>query len=110
MAARCASRWAWPTAAARCLQAASAAPAQDISLRVADQQATARGCQISQETETADQPRLKGLGVAEIEFAGTDKARIAEEMSGIGKVWAMELDQRGKPGTQILNAFEKALH
>jgi TRAP-type C4-dicarboxylate transport system substrate-binding protein len=74
------------------------------------QEATARGCQISQETETADQARLKGLGVAEIEFAGTDKARIAEEMSGIGKVWAMELDQRGKPGTQILDAFEKALH
>jgi hypothetical protein len=29
---------------------------------------------------------------------------------GLGKIWAMELDQRGKPGTRILDAFEKALH
>jgi TRAP-type C4-dicarboxylate transport system substrate-binding protein len=78
-------------------------------LTAVGKEATERGCQISQETETADQARLKALGVAEIEFAGDDKAHVAEAMSGIGKIWAKELDQRGKPGSQILDAFERVL-
>jgi hypothetical protein len=67
------------------------------------------GCRISQETATADPSRLK-RGVAEIEVPGADTALIAQEMSEIGLVWATKLDQRGKPGVQILDGFEEALH
>jgi TRAP-type C4-dicarboxylate transport system substrate-binding protein len=44
--------------------------------------------------------------VAEIEFAGDDMARIAQEMSEIGKARAKDC---GKPGSQI-HGFEEALH
>lgn len=71
---------------------------------------TARGCKITQENELADQERLKSRGVSEVTFSAADKAAIAAEMSGISKAWAKELDGRGKPGTAVLEAFEKALH
>lgn len=73
-------------------------------------EATDRGCKISQENEVADQGRLKERGVSEVAFDAADKEAIAREMAGIGKAWAKELDGRGKPGTPVLDAFEKALH
>jgi TRAP-type C4-dicarboxylate transport system substrate-binding protein len=80
------------------------------ALTAVGKEATERGCQITQATEAADQARLKALGVAEVEFSAEDKVRMAQEMSGISKLWAKELDQRGKAGSQVLDAFEKALH
>ncbi len=85
-------------------------PAVQAALRSVGKEATERGCQISQEQERADQERLKTKGVTEIALSDADKAAVAEKMAGIGRVWAKELDGRGKPGTAVLEAFEKALH
>lgn len=72
-------------------------------------EATERGCEISQRNEQEDQAKLKARGVNEIEFGEADKARIEKEMSDVSKDWAKELDARGKPGSEVLSAFEGAL-
>lgn len=72
-------------------------------------EATTRGCKISQQREVQDQEKLKARGVHEVQFNDADKARIKVEMADISKEWAKELDGRGKPGTEVLNAFEGAL-
>ena len=69
-----------------------------------------RGCQISQDDEASDRDRLKGKGVSEIEFSAPDQAVLQREMQGVSQAWAKELDRRGKPGTEVLEAFETALH
>jgi TRAP-type C4-dicarboxylate transport system substrate-binding protein len=79
-------------------------------LRSVGKEATERGCQISQEQERGDQERLKAKGVSEIALSDADKTAVAAAMSGIGRTWAKDLDGRGKPGTPVLDAFEKDLH
>ena len=74
------------------------------------QETSERGCQISQDDEASDRDRLKAKGVAEIEFSAADQAVLQREMQGVSQAWAKELDRRGKPGTAVLDAFEKVLH
>lgn len=73
-------------------------------------EASERGCQLSQDNEATDRDRLKAKGVSEIEFSAADQALLVREMVGVSRAWAKELDQRGKPGSDVLQAFEKALH
>jgi len=72
-------------------------------------EATERGCEISQRNEQQDQERLAAHGVKEVEFSGADKTRFEKEMSDVSDEWAKELDGRGKPGTEVLEAFKSAL-
>ncbi|QGY05165.1 C4-dicarboxylate ABC transporter [Methylobacterium mesophilicum SR1.6/6] len=83
-------------------------PAVQETLRSVGREATERGCQISEAQERDDQERLRVKGVSEIALSDADKATVEREMSGIGRLWAKELDDRGKPGTLVLDAFEKA--
>jgi len=81
---------------------------QDAMARIG-REATERGCEISQRNEQQDQEKLKARGVHEIEFSEADKVRIQKEMSDVSREWAKELDDRGKPGSEVLAAFESAL-
>ena len=81
---------------------------QEAMLRVG-RETTERGCEISQRNELQDQEKLKASGVLETEFSPADKARIEREMIEVSKDWAKELDARGKPGSEVLAAFESAL-
>lgn len=38
-----------------------------------------------------------------------DKRALAELMHDGGRVWAENLDKRGRPGTEVLKAFRAAL-
>jgi TRAP-type C4-dicarboxylate transport system substrate-binding protein len=83
-------------------------PTVQDTLRRVGQEATERGCQISEAQERDDEQRLKAKGLTEIALREADKALVDKEMAGIGHLWAKELDDRGKPGTLVLDAFEKA--
>lgn len=83
-------------------------PAVQETLRSVGKEATERGCQISESQERDDQERLRVKGVSETALSDADKATVDKEMSGIGRLWAKELDDRGKPGTLVLDTFEKA--
>jgi TRAP-type C4-dicarboxylate transport system substrate-binding protein len=81
---------------------------QEAMLRVG-RETTERACEISQRNELQDQEKLKARGVQETEFSPADKARIEKEMAEVSRDWAKELDGRGKPGSEVLAAFENAL-
>lgn len=83
-------------------------PTAQETLRSVGREATERGCEISQAQERDDQERLRVKGISEIAVGNADKTAVDNEMSGIGRLWAKELDDRGKPGTLVLDAFEKA--
>ena len=53
--------------------------------------------------------KLKAAGVAVVQFSPEDKKRINEKLRAIAPKWAEDLDKRGQPGTETLNAFRKAL-
>jgi len=44
-----------------------------------------------------------------VDLPAADKAALATMMQDGGSVWAQALDKRGKPGTQVLNAYTAAL-
>jgi TRAP-type C4-dicarboxylate transport system substrate-binding protein len=81
---------------------------QQAMLKVG-RETTERACEISQRNEMQDQEKLKSRGVAEVQFSSSDKERVEKEMSEVSQKWAKELDGRGKPGSEVLAAFESAL-
>ncbi|KZD07965.1 C4-dicarboxylate ABC transporter [Oceanibaculum pacificum] len=52
---------------------------------------------------------LKKAGVTFVELPEKDKQALGPLLSGVGTEWAASLDKRGKPGTAVLEAFNKAL-
>jgi TRAP-type C4-dicarboxylate transport system substrate-binding protein len=68
-----------------------------------------RACAYVDDNEAKDIDRLRKLGTALVELPASDKKTLAEMMRGGGTVWAQTLDKRGKPGTEVLNAFRAAL-
>ncbi|HEX6959937.1 MAG TPA: TRAP transporter substrate-binding protein DctP [Ferrovibrio sp.] len=73
------------------------------------EETSSRACKISQAGEVADQDRLRKAGVHLVTLGAADKAAVRKHMSGVNAEWAQALDKRGKPGTQVLKAFEEAL-
>jgi TRAP-type C4-dicarboxylate transport system substrate-binding protein len=53
--------------------------------------------------------RLKAAGVRFIDLSAADKAKIEESLRPVGQQWAKQLDDRGQPGTAVLNAFLEEL-
>ena len=84
-------------------------PEAQKALSEAGAAATEAACKIAQETEAADRDRLKALGVSLVEFNAADKAKVRADMAVVSGEWAANLDKRGKPGSDVLKAFEAAL-
>jgi len=42
-------------------------------------------------------------------LSAADKAVVSNAMSEVAKEWAEGLDKRGRPGTEVLNAFKAGL-
>ncbi|NYT61689.1 TRAP transporter substrate-binding protein DctP [Alcaligenaceae bacterium] len=69
----------------------------------------AKACQISQDGEAADTKTIEKAGDTLVTLSPEDKKTVAELMSSVGTEWAAALDKRGKPGTEVLNAYKEAL-
>ena len=70
---------------------------------------TRRTCQFVDESKLKDTEKLRQLGVTMVTLPAADKKALADLMTAGGIVWAEALDKRGKPGTEVLNAFRAAL-
>lgn len=70
---------------------------------------TATACQVSQDGEAADAKTIEKAGDTLVTLSPEDKKKVAELMSSVGTEWAAALDKRGKPGTDVLNAYKEAL-
>ena len=68
-----------------------------------------RICEYIDDTEAKQNEKLRKLGIATVQLSASDKKALAEITRDGGAVWAEALDKRGKPGTEVLNAFRAAL-
>lgn len=56
-----------------------------------------------------DIERLTEQGVTFVDLPETESAKLREMVAEVSTGWATGLDKRGMPGTEVLNAFQKAL-
>jgi TRAP-type C4-dicarboxylate transport system substrate-binding protein len=66
-------------------------------------------CQYLDKDASDAYEKLKAGGVNMVKFSRADETLVREKLSIIPKLWSTELDKRGKPGTEVLRAFEAAL-
>jgi TRAP-type C4-dicarboxylate transport system substrate-binding protein len=82
---------------------------QKIMLSVGEE-ATRRACSMVDRSEGANIEKLKQLGVTMVSLSPAERAQLANLMKTVGTEWAEGLDKRGKPGSEVLKAFNEALH
>lgn len=76
----------------------------------AGEEATRRTCQMADRDIAPNLQKLEKEGVTLVKFSAEDKQRLKKLLAPIANDWAQGLDRRGKPGTQVLEAFKEALH
>lgn len=71
--------------------------------------ATKNGCEATDASAGDDKQFVADQGVTFVDLPPEDLKKLEATMATVGDEWAAELDQRGKPGTEILKAFRAAL-
>jgi TRAP-type C4-dicarboxylate transport system substrate-binding protein len=66
-------------------------------------------CQYLDQNAGANQAKITAAGVTYFKLNEADQKRLAEASSAAQKEWATQLDRRGKPGTEVLDAYTNAL-
>ena len=52
--------------------------------------------------------KLKQKGVTVVRWSAADKKKMDAVLASVANEWAVELDKRGKPGSQVLKAVLEA--
>jgi TRAP-type C4-dicarboxylate transport system substrate-binding protein len=84
-------------------------PAVQKAMNEAGEATTRRACAQLDRDEQIDIDKLRKIGVTMVTLGPESHAEIARELDRIGEDWAKTLDQRGKPGTEVLKAFTQAV-
>lgn len=66
-------------------------------------------CKAAEELDLKDKQTMADAGVTFVSLPEEDVAEIGKRMSTIGEKWAEDLDGRGLPGSEVLQAFRDAL-
>ncbi|OGA33589.1 MAG: C4-dicarboxylate ABC transporter [Betaproteobacteria bacterium RIFCSPLOWO2_12_FULL_62_13b] len=75
----------------------------------AGEAATKRTCALVDKDQDTDIEKLRQGGMTLVKLPATEHAALAALMASVGQEWAETLDKRGKPGTEVLKAFNNAL-
>ncbi|MGE0314442.1 MAG: TRAP transporter substrate-binding protein DctP [Lautropia sp.] len=78
-------------------------------LLAAGEAATRNGCKHADDAIAPSADKLTAAGVKLSRLSEQDQKKLDETLTGVGNDWAKELDARGKPGTEVLEAFRGAL-
>ena len=68
-----------------------------------------RACALIDRDLESQMQRAKQGGITLVQFPATERKEIDTAMATISKEWAESLDKRGKPGSEVLKAFQDAL-
>lgn len=79
------------------------------ALTEAGEAATKNGCETADKKLADDKQKIADGGVKFITFPDADMTKLNAVLAGVGDNWATDLDGRGKPGTETLNAFRAGL-
>ncbi len=66
-------------------------------------------CKETDKDSIVSQKAIEDAGVTFVELTIEDRAAFRAVLAGVNQQWAEDLDQRGKPGTRVLQTFEGAL-
>lgn len=75
----------------------------------AAEEAIAAGCAAADELDLKDKQTIADSGVTFVSLPAGDEERLLSLMQEVSGEWAAELDGRGRPGTEVLEAFRAAL-
>ncbi len=70
---------------------------------------TRQACARVDQSVEADMGKLRQAGVTLTRLPEADHKSLQQVTGGVAREWAADLDKRGKPGTQVLDAFRTAL-
>lgn len=70
---------------------------------------TRRVCSMTDNDVKSDIEKIRAKGVTFVHFSAAERKLIDAKMASVNDSWAKTLDARGKPGTEVLNAFRSAL-
>lgn len=84
-------------------------PAVQAQLSTMGEEIARSSCAQVEKDEAGDMEKVRQAGVNFITLSAADKAVVANAMSEVAKEWAEGLDKRGRPGTEVLNAFKAGL-
>lgn len=75
----------------------------------AGEETTRRTCEMADRDIAPNLKKLEESGVTLVRFSPEDQQKLKALLGPISSDWAQGLDRRGKPGTQVLEAFTEAL-
>lgn len=81
---------------------------QRIMLRVGEE-ATRRACAMVDSKEAGNIEALKRLGITMVALPATERAELQNLLKTVAVEWAEGLDKRGRPGSEVVKAFNEAL-
>jgi TRAP-type C4-dicarboxylate transport system substrate-binding protein len=84
-------------------------PDVQAAIEKAGEAATRRACEMTDKEVQSDIAKIRAKGATMAPFPAADKQAVDAIASGIAKEWAEGLDKRGKPGSDVLAAYRKAL-
>lgn len=70
---------------------------------------TERACRLVEEDDFQIMEKVKTAGMTLVKLSPNDKQLVNAVSLSVGREWAEALDKRGKPGTEVLRAFEDLL-
>lgn len=84
---------------------------QDVRTVIAEagERATKEGCKGLDKAELDARAQLEAAGTQIISLSEEDQGAIDETNARVQQEWAEKLDQAGRPGTEVLEAFKQAL-
>ncbi len=83
-------------------------PVQKAML-AAGESAARNVCEFLDKSGDANRDKIRAAGVTIFDLNEADKKRLAEASTASQKEWATQLDRRGRPGSEILEAYVQAL-
>ena len=85
------------------------APNVQKAMLSAGDKAAEHVCEFLDESGKANRTKIEAAGVKFFKLSDADKKKLQEASAASQKDWARQLDQRGKPGTEVLEAYANAL-
>jgi len=71
--------------------------------------ATRRACSMMDQATATDLEKMRAAGAEVVRLPAAERTELKARFSSVGGEWSKDLDGRGKPGSEVLKAFNAAL-
>ncbi len=85
------------------------APEIQQAFTQAGEEVVESACQETDKDSVVSQKAIDEAGVIFVDLSADDRAAFRAVLAGVNQQWAADLDRRGKPGTEVLRAFQRSL-